>query len=178
MEVFFATAENKPVDGEELMVFLNTGTSSEPTWKPMGLGVESADMEYDWQKEDKKDIWGRTYSRMNNPIIKQSLDPWPIRGYDEAMQYILELAVVDQDAGALCAMDILIVHKYIRTGSATSSTYFAERYPASSIDMSKLSREGGGFLEAGTEMTCGGKRAIGSATLGDKTVSFEEEEAA
>lgn len=168
MEVTFVAEAGKQVDGHNLAVFLNTADSGAPKWSPLGLGVESADLELDWQKEDKKDIWGNTNSSMKTPIITQSLDPWPVKGKDAAMEYLLKLAIVEQDAATLCALDILIVHKYIKS----SSGFFAERYPASSIDVSKLSREGGGFLQAGTSMTCGGTRAIGTATVTGDDVAF------
>ena len=52
----FNTVAGQPVDRELLILFVNTGTDSAAVWSPLGTRVTDSSMEYDWQKDSKKDI--------------------------------------------------------------------------------------------------------------------------
>lgn len=80
-----------------------------------------------------------------------------------------DLAVREQDPQALCNMDLLLVHLY---AGATASP-FAERYPASMVKPTGLGGPGGGSIEMPIDVTFGGKREKGTASVSaDGTVSF------
>ena len=148
-EYTFTTAAGQTVARELLLAYLNTGTSSAPVWSVIGKRVEDSSEEYDWSAERKKDILGDTYGTMKKPVITQS--------FDAAQQKIWKLAVVDQDAMALAAMDMLIVHTYAG---------FAERYESCMVEATGLGGEGGGSVGMPINVTYGGKRTIGTATKG------------
>ena len=101
---------------------------------------------------------------MKKPVITQSFEPCEMDSGDAAQQHIWKLAVVKQDAMALAAQDMLIVHGYAG---------FAERYESSMIEVTGLGGEGGGSAGMPITVTFGGKRTIGSATKGSNgTIEF------
>lgn len=57
-----------------LILYLNTGTSSTPTWSAIGKYVSDSSMEYDWGEETNTDILGNTYTTIKPPTITQSFD--------------------------------------------------------------------------------------------------------
>ena len=156
-EYTFTTTAGQTVARELLLAYLNTGTSTEPKWSVIGKRVEDSSEEYDWSTESKKDILGDTYGTMKKPVITQSFEPCELDSGDEAQQKIWKLAVVDQNAMALAAMDMLIVHTYAG---------FAERYEACMVEVTGLGGEGGGSVGMPINVTYGGTRTIGTATKG------------
>ncbi len=94
---------------------------------------------------------------MKKPVITQSFEPCELDSGDAAQQKIWKLAVVDQDAMALAAMDMLIVHTYAG---------FAERYEACMVEVTGLGGEGGGSVGMPINVTYGGTRTKGTATKG------------
>ncbi len=148
----------------------NSGTYAAPAWSKVGRRVEDSSAEMDWSEESTKGIYGDTFNTMKMPIITQSFDPLPLEGGDAFLQHIWELAVVGQDVAALCNQDLLLIHLYAQdeTGAA-----FAERFPASMVKPSSLGGEGGGNLEMPIEVTFGGEREIGTASVAaDGTITF------
>lgn len=161
------TAANGPVAREKLIAYLNTGASSgTPVWSPLGKRVEDSSAEYDWNKESSQDILGNTNSTMKKPVITQSFDPLPLDGDDAAIVKLWNLAIKDQDAQSLVSQDVLIVHLY------AGETAFAERYSACAITISSLGGAGGGNIEMPIEITYGGTRTTGTATVNGGAVSF------
>lgn len=156
-EYTWTTTAGQAVARELLIAYLNTGTNESPVWSPLGKRVEDSSEEYDWSTESKKDILGDTYGTMKKPVITQSFEPCEMDSGDAAQQHIWKLAVVKQDAMALAAQDMLIVHGYAG---------FAERYESSMIEVTGLGGEGGGSAGMPITVTFGGKRTIGSATKG------------
>ena len=78
--------------------------------------------------------------------------------------------MVDQDAPALCNQDLLRIHLYAADESGAA---FAERYPASMVKPSGLGGEGGGTLTMPIDITFGGAREVGTATVtADGTITF------
>lgn len=166
-DMTFNTPAGQVVDRKLLILYLNTGTDSVPEWHAIGKRVEDSSMEMDWQEESKNDILGNTYSTMKSPIITQSFDPCELDSEDKAQELIWNKAIKDQDAAALCNMDLLVVHAYAGTAD---TAVFAERYPSSMVKPSGL----GGSSNVGMpiDVTFGGKRVTGTASVSSGTVTF------
>ena len=165
----FNSAPGQTIAREQLLACLNTGTKSSPEWSPLGKRVEDSSMDFDWGDESKQDILGDVHSTMKKPVITQSFDPCNLDSGDSAIAKVWELAVHDQDAQALSAMDLLIVHLY----SGTDTAAFAERYPASLVKPTGLGGEGGGSIEMPIDVTYGGTRQTGTAKrAADGTITF------
>lgn len=166
-DLIFNTQAGATIERKLMILYLNTGTSQAPAWSPIGKRVEDSSMEFDWQEESKKDIMGDTYSTMQAPIISQTFDPCELDAGDVAQQKIWNLAVREQNAGALCNQDLLVVHTY--AGDAETGV-FAERYPASMVKPTGLG--GSATIGMPIDVTFGGKRSIGTAKVGDAGVTF------
>lgn len=154
----------------------NSGTYAAPVWSKIGRRCEDSSAEMDWQEESSKGIYGDTFNTMKTPIMSQSFDPLPLEGDDAWQQHIWDLAVKDQDAAALCNQDLLLVHLYAVDDKGAA---FAERYPASMVKPSSLGGEGGGNLGMPTDVTFGGEREVGTATVSaDGVITFTKAAAA
>lgn len=160
------TPAGQTVARELLLAYLNTGTESTPVWSVVGKRVEDSSSEYDWQTETKKDIIGNTYGLMKKPIITQSFEPCELDAGDVAQKKIWDLAVVDQDAQALANMDMLIVHLYAG---------FGERYKSCMVEVTGEGGEGGGNLGMPINVTYGGDRIRGAASVTNGVVTFTPE---
>lgn len=171
----FNTTEGQTIDRALLIAYLNTGTSSAPAWSPIGKRVEDSSQEFDWSEETKQDILGSTYTTMKKPVITQTFDPCELDAGDEAQKKIWNLAIVQQDNNALTNMDMLIVHLYAGTAN---TAVFAERYESCMIKPTGLGGEGGGSIGMPIDVTYGGKRTIGTASVSDGTVTFTPASAA
>lgn len=167
VDLTFNTSAGQAVERKLMVLYLNTGTSEAPVWSPIGKRVEDSSMEMDWKDESGKDILGDTHTTMQVPIIKQTFDPCPLDAGDAAQLKIWNLAVREQNAGALCNQDLLLVHTY--AGDAENGV-FAERYPASMVKPTGLG--GSATIGMPIDVTFGGKRAIGTAKVGDAGVEF------
>ena len=152
----------------QLKINYNIGDST-PEWAAIGKRVEDSSEEMDWSEETKKDIFGDTYTTLKKPTITQSFEPCELDAGDEAQQLIWNLAVKEQDAQALANMDMLIVHFYAGTAATAA---FAERYTSCAIKPSSLGGEGGGSIGMPIDVTYGGARTTGTASLADGEVTF------
>lgn len=170
-ELKFNTKAGEAVTRKLLVLYLNTSDDGAPKWAPIGKRVEDSSMEYDWGEESKTDILGNTYSTLKPPTITQTFDPCELDADDSAQVKIWNMAIKDQDVGAMANNDLLIVHTY--AGDAESGA-FAERYPSSMVKPSSL----GGSSSVGMpiDVTFGGARAIGTAAVSAGTVTFAEKE--
>lgn len=166
----FNTTAGQTIDRELLIAYGNYGTAAAPQWGPLGSRVTNSSIEYDWSDESSQDILGVTHSSMKKPIMTQSFDPAPLDAGDEYQKKIWNLAVKEQNAAALCAQDLLIVHYYAG---------FAERYESCMFKPTSLGGEGGGSVDMPYEVTYGGTRTVGTATkAADGTVTFTPETSA
>lgn len=165
----FNTIEGQTVARDMLLLFLNTGTKETPIWSPVGYRVEDSAMEMDWQKQSSQDIMGQTYSTMKKPVKTQSFTPWALTNGDVAQKHLWKLAIVDEDAQALCNQDVLVVHKYAGT---LNTAVLAIRNESSSIEVTSFGGAGGGNLEMPINVTYGGNRTIGTAAVENKVVTF------
>lgn len=176
-DLTFNTPSGQTVAREMLIAYLNVaempGGESSPEWAAIGKRVEDSSEEMDWGEESKKDIFGNTYVTMKKPTITQTFDPCELDSSDKAQQMIWNLAVKDQDAQALANMDMLIVHLYAGTAD---TAVFAERYSSCMIKPSSLGGEGGGSIGMPIDVTYGGTRTIGTASISAGTVTFNADE--
>lgn len=160
----FNTPAGQSIDRELLIAYGNYGTTDAPQWGPLGSKVTDSSVEYDWSEESSQDILGVTHSSMKKPIMTQSFDPAPLDAGDEYQKKIWNLAVKEQDAAALCAQDLLIVHYYAN---------FAERYHSCMVKPTSLGGEGGGSVNMPYDVTYGGTREVGTASkAADGAVTF------
>lgn len=167
-DLTFNTTSGETIKRELLIAYLNTGTTATPVWSAIGKRVEDSSMEMDWGEESSQDILGDTYTKMHKPVITQSFDPVELDAGDAAVVKLWNAAVKDQDYAALCNMDMLIVHFY----AGTQSTPFAERYQACSVRPSSLGGEGGGTIGMPFDVTYGGTRSVGTASVSGGVVTF------
>ena len=166
-DLTFNTTAGAVVERKMLILYLNTGSSSAPVWSPIGKRVEDSSMEYDWGDESKTDIFGRTYTTMKKPTIKQTFDPCELDASDTAQVKIWNQAVKDQDVSAMTNNDLLVVHTYAGTAD---TAVFAERYSACMVKPSGL----GGSSNIGMpiDVTFGGDRTTGTAAVAAGVVTF------
>lgn len=157
-DMTFNTTVGATIERKQLMLFLNTGTSSAPVWSVIGKRVEDSSMEYDWGEETKTDVLGNTYTTMKKPVITQTFDPCELDSGDTAQVKIWNQSIKDQDIAAMTNNDLLVVHTY--TGNSTNGA-FAERYPTSTVKPSGLG--GSACIGMPIDVTFGGERAAGTA---------------
>ena len=172
-DMSFNTTAGAVVERKLLILYLNTGTASEPVWSPIGKRVEDSSAEYDWGEESKTDIFGNTYTTMKKPTITQSFDPCELDSGDVAQVKIWNQSIKDQDVTAMTNNDLLVVHAY--AGTADTGV-FAERYSACMVKPSSLG--GSSNVAMPIEVTFGGKRVTGSAAVTSEGVTFTPDEAA
>ena len=165
----FNTTAGQTIDRELLIAYLNTGTSASPEWSAFGTRVTDSSMEYDLQESSEKDILGTTRTTMKKPIVTQTFDPCDLDSGDKALSKIWELDVKKQDAAALANQDVLIVHHYAGTAK---TAVFAERYEGAMVKPSSLGGEGGGFVGMPIDVTYGGTRTTGTASVTAGVVTF------
>lgn len=162
----FNTTPGETIARELLVAYLNTGTSDEPVWSAVGKRVEDSSAEYDWKESSSQDILGTTRTSLKKPVITQTFEPCDLDGGDAAQMKIWQLAVVEQNAQALSNMDMLIVHLYAG---------FGERYTGCMVKPSSLGGEGGGNVGMPLDITYGGERTIGTASVTGGVVTFTPE---
>ena len=172
-DMTFNTKAGAVVERKLLILYLNTGTVSEPVWSPIGKRVEDSSMGYDWGEESKTDIFGNTYTTLKKPTITQTFDPCELDGGDTAQVRIWNQSIKDQDVTAMTNNDLLVVHAY--AGTADTGV-FAERYSACMVKPSSLG--GSSNVAMPIEVTFGGKRVTGSAAVTSESVTFTPDEAA
>lgn len=168
-DVSFNTVSGETVKRELLIAFLNTGTSSSPTWSAFGKRVTDSEIGFDWGEDSSVDILGNAYSTLKKPTLTQTFDPYALDGGDAALVKIWNLAVKDQDYSAMANQDVLIVHLYAGTAD---TAMVAERYSACSIRPTSIGGEGGGNISMPLEVTYGGTRTLGTAAISSGTVTF------
>ena len=81
-------------------------------------------------------------------------------------------AIKDQDVQAMANNDLLMVHLYAGEEGAA----FAERYSSSSVKPSGLG--GSGNIGMPIDVTFGGTRTTGTASVADGTITFNPADAA
>lgn len=163
----FNTADNQTIGRHLMVVCLNTGSATAPVWSPVGKRVSNSNMEYDWQKESITDILNNIWTNMKTPVVTQAFDAWPLTKGDPAVVKIWNTGIWEQNAPALCAMDMLILHKY--SGTANTAVG-AEHYTACAVEPTSLGGDGGGNLNMTVNVTYGGERTVGTAAIDEEGV--------
>lgn len=171
-DLTFNTTAGQTIARETLLLCLNTGSSSTPTWSPIGKRTTDSSVELDWGEETSTDILGVTRTTMKDPQRTQPFDPVPLDGDDAAAVKIWNLAFHDQDPQALANQDVLLIHFY----AGTASTPFAERFPSSAIKPNSIGGAGGGDLGMPFDVIFGGEREVGTASKDSTTgaISFSK----
>ena len=172
-DLTFNTTPGQTVERALLVLYLNTGSVSSPTWSPVGKRVEDSSVEYDWSTESKTDIFGDTYTTAKKPTRTQTFDPCELDAGDAAQLKIWNLAIKDNDVNALMNQDMLLVHLYAGTADAGA---FAERFGSCAVTPTSLGGEGGGSIGMPIEVTFGGTRTTGTASVSDGAVTFTGEQ--
>ncbi len=167
-DLTFNTNAGETIERELLIAYLNTGTSESATWSPIGKRVEDSSEEIDWGEETKQDILGHTHTTLKKPTITQTFDPCDLDSGDAAQVKIWNLAIKEQNAPALSNMDMLIVHLY----AGTKGSAFAERYSACAVKPSSIGGSGGGNIGLPLDVTYGGERTTGTASISSGVVTF------
>lgn len=170
-DLTFNTTAGQTVARELLVTFLNVGTAETPVWSPVGKRVLDSSIEMDWSIERNVDIFGETSVTGKKATKVQSFDPWDLAGGDEAQLKIWNLAVKDNDINALLAQDMLIVHMY----AGESGKFFAERYSSCGVIPNSLGGEGGASVGMAVEVTYGGTRTVGTASVENGVATFTPE---
>lgn len=168
-DLTFNTTAGQTVDRALLILYLNTGESGTPVWSPIGKRVEDSSAEYDWGKETKTDIFGEVYTTLKKPTQTQSFEPCELDAGDAAQQKIWNLGIKEQNAQALANLDMLVVHLYAGT---KDTAVFAERYSSCAVEPTSLGGEGGSSIGMPIEVTFGGTRSTGTASVSNGTVTF------
>ena len=170
MSFKFNTTPGQTIDRKQYLCCGNSGTEAAPKWGKLGKRVEDSSAEMDWGEETKQDILGDTYTTMKKPVISQPFDPCELDSGDEYQQKIWNHAVVDQDAAALCNQDLLRIHLYAEDENGNA---FAERYHSCMVKPNGLGGAGGGTLTMPIDVTFGGTREVGTASVADDgTITF------
>ena len=176
MSYRFNTPAGQTVERKLYLCCGNSGTAEAPKWGKLGKRVEDSSAEMDWSEESKQDILGGTYTTMKTPVISQTFDPCELDPGDEYQQHVWQLAVVEQNASALCSQALLRIHLYAVDEQGRA---FAERFPSSMVKPSGLGGEGGGSLTMPIDVTFGGVREVGTASVAaDGTITFTPQAAA
>lgn len=166
----FNTTPGQTIDRNLLALYLNTATDAAPEWHIIGRRVEDGSMEMDWGQETKTDILGNTYTTQKKPVKTQTFDPCELDAGDPAQVMLWNLAIKDENAAALCALDLMVAHLYVNVG--TGGARFAVRNSASAISPTSLGGAGGGFLGMPLDVTFGGPRTTGSVTTTGSEITF------
>jgi len=171
-DMTFNTPAGQTVARELLIAYLNTGSAGSPVWSPIGKRVEDSSMELDWSVETKTDIFGDTYSTGKKATRTQTFEPCELDASDEAQQKIWNLAIKDNDINALLNQEMLLVHAYAGTAD---TAVFAERYSSCAVLPTALGGEGGGTIGMPIDVTFGGTRTTGTASISGGEVTFTED---
>ena len=166
-DITFNTTAGAVIARKLLILYLNTGTASTPTWSAIGKRVEDSSSEFDWGEESKVDIFGDTYTTFKDPVITQSFEPCELDSGDAAQLKIWNQAIKDHDIAAMTNNDMLLVHLYAGT---SGTAMFAERYNACAVKPSSLG--GSNTVNMPIDVTLGGTRTVGTAAIASGVVTF------
>ena len=169
MAFSFKTPAGQTIDRALLILYMNVGTENSPEWAPIGKRVEDSSMEMDWATETKQDILGGAYTTGKKAVRTQTFNPCELDAGDEAQQKIWQLAIEEDNVNALLNQDLLLVHLYTTNDEGAA---FAERFPASAVLPTGLGGEGGGAIGMPIDVTFGGIRAKGTASVAGGAVTF------
>lgn len=169
MSSSYTMASGQSARREQLITYYNCGTYAIPNWDAMGCKVTDSSIELDWGEDTSQDILGHTHISVKEPTLTQDMEDFELEEGQPAYQSIWELGVHDHSA-AVANRDLLVVHAYYAPDSTDMTEFFAERYPSSAVLPTSIGGEGGGGLKMAVNVTYGGKRETGTATINNSGV--------
>lgn len=144
---------------DQLVTYLNTGTSETPVWSPVGRTVEESAIDLDYSENSKTDIFGTVWNTVQKPKMEQEFSDSNLLAGDAVMNRVLDLCVVQKNMAEVQNQDCLIVYLFLQDSSGKA---FAERYPNSTVLMNSIGGSGGEKAVAGIKVSYGGDRVTGT----------------
>lgn len=140
-------------------VWVNTGTTGAKVWECVGAGVEDAAMEFNPDVTKTTDILGVTRTKLNKLEPELALDPMTLRG-GSALQFKLFEQFRNNQLAEMCNYEVMLVYGFV--DGATTGTYEADLYPASSVIPQSLG--GSAYTDMPITISPGGSKLLGTAT--------------
>lgn len=156
---------------EQIVTYLNTGTSAQPTWSPVGRTVEDSSIDSDYSEDSKTDIFGTVWNTAKKPKREQEFSDSNLLAGDAVMNRVLDLCVVQQNMAEIQNQDCLVVYLFLQDSSGKA---FAERYPNSTVLMTSIGGPGGEKAVAGIKVSYGGDRATGTFDKATKAFTADD----
>ena len=120
---------------EQIVTYLNTTSSAQPVWSPMGRTVEDSSIDADYSEDSKTDIFGTVWNSAKKPKREQEFSDSNLLAGDAVMNRVLDLCIVQQNMAELQNQDCLVVYLFLQDSSGKA---FAERYPNSTVLMTSI----------------------------------------
>lgn len=144
---------------DQIVTYLNTATSAQPVWSPVGRTVDDSSIDADYSEDSKTDIFGVTYNSVKKPKREQEFSDANLLAGDAVANKILDLCIVQQNMAEIQNQDCLVVYLFLQDSSGKA---FAERYPSSTVLLTSIGGPGGEKAVAGIKVSYGGDRATGT----------------
>lgn len=155
---------------EQIVTYLNTTSSEQPVWSPMGRTVEDSSIDADYSEDSKTDIFGTIWNSAKKPKREQEFSDSNLLAGDAVMNRVLDLCIVQQNMAELQNQDCLVVYLFLQDSSGKA---FAERYPNSTVLMTSIGGPGGEKAVTGIKVSYGGERVTGTFEKTTKTFTAD-----
>lgn len=155
---------------EQIVTYLNTTSSEQPVWSPMGRTVEDSSIDADYSEDSKTDIFGTVWNSAKKPKREQEFSDSNLLAGDAVMNRVLDLCIVQQNMAELQNQDCLVVYLFLQDSSGKA---FAERYPNSTVLMTSIGGPGGEKAVTGIKVSYGGERVTGTFEKTTKTFTAD-----
>ena len=155
---------------EQIVTYLNTTSSAQPVWSPMGRTVEDSSIDADDPEDSKTDIFGTVWNSAKKPKREQEFSDSNLLAGDAVMNLVLDLCIVQQNMAELQNQDCLVVYLFLQDSSGKA---FAERYPNSTVLMTSIGGPGGEKAVTGIKVSYGGERVTGTFDKTTKTFTAD-----
>ena len=155
---------------EQIVTYLNTTSSAQPVWSPMGRTVEDSSIDADYSEDSKTDIFGTVWNSAKKPKREQEFSDSNLLAGDAVMNRVLDLCIVQQNMAELQNQDCLVVYVFLQDSSGKA---FAERYPNSTVLMTSIGGPGGEKAVTGIKVSYGGERVTGTFDKTTKTFTAD-----
>ena len=156
---------------EQIVTYLNTTSSAQPVWSPMGRTVEDSSIDADYSEDSKTDIFGTVWNSAKKPKREQEFSDSNLLAGDAVMNRVLDLCIVQQNMAELQNQDCLVVYLFLQDSSGKA---FAERYPNSTVLMTSIGGPGGEKAVTGIKVSYGGERFTGTVDKTTKTFTADD----
>ena len=109
---------------EQIVTYLNTTSSAQPVWSPMGRTVEDSSIDADYSEDSKTDIFGTVWNSAKKPKREQEFSDSNLLAGDAVMNRVLDLCIVQQNMAELQNQDCLVVYLFLQDSNGKA---FAKR---------------------------------------------------